>query len=107
MLLILCENTGINIVCNSAVTFFGLTKNSQNGSERCSRIDVKKELHSSQGNMLLEINLPIEQGKFVSIYGKSGAGKTTLFKNACRACCPGTRSNKRYRRSMVLIRQTN
>ena len=43
-------------------------------------IEVKKELHSSQGNMLLEINLQVKQGTFISIYGKSGAGKTTLLK---------------------------
>lgn len=43
-------------------------------------IDIKKQLHSAQGQMLLDVNLSIEQGKFVSIYGKSGAGKTTLFK---------------------------
>ncbi|HXA01385.1 MAG TPA: ATP-binding cassette domain-containing protein [Cytophagaceae bacterium] len=43
-------------------------------------IEVKKKLHSSQGNMVLDIALQIEQGKFISLYGKSGAGKTTLLK---------------------------
>ena len=43
-------------------------------------IDVRKELHSSQGNMMLDVKLRIDQGKFTSIYGKSGAGKTTLLK---------------------------
>jgi molybdate transport system ATP-binding protein len=43
-------------------------------------IEVKKQLHSSLGNMMLDITLNIEQGKFISFYGKSGAGKTTLLK---------------------------
>lgn len=43
-------------------------------------IEVKKKLHSSQGEMLLDIKLSIPKGSFLSLYGKSGAGKTTLLK---------------------------
>jgi molybdate transport system ATP-binding protein len=43
-------------------------------------INVKKKLHSSQGEMLLDIALQIKKGTFLSLYGKSGAGKTTLLK---------------------------
>lgn len=43
-------------------------------------IAVKKKLHSSQGEMLLDISLSIPKGSFVSLYGKSGAGKTSLLK---------------------------
>lgn len=44
------------------------------------QIEVKKKLHSSQGQMLLDIKLNIPKGSFISLYGKSGAGKTTLLK---------------------------
>ncbi|MFL5729645.1 MAG: ABC transporter ATP-binding protein [Cytophagaceae bacterium] len=43
-------------------------------------IEVKKKLHAADGPMLLDITLQIGQGTFVSLYGKSGAGKTSLLK---------------------------
>lgn len=44
------------------------------------QIQLYKKLHSPQGEMLLDIDLAIEQGQFISVYGKSGAGKTTFLK---------------------------
>ena len=42
-------------------------------------LDFQKILKSSSGEMILNVKLDIEQGKLVTLYGKSGAGKTTLF----------------------------
>ena len=43
-------------------------------------ISVNKKLQSASGVMLLDIQLEIEKGKLVTLYGKSGAGKTSLLK---------------------------
>lgn len=43
-------------------------------------IDIKKELHGSNGDMLLDINLQINKGDFVALSGLSGSGKTTLLR---------------------------
>ncbi|GGD47703.1 GTPase [Malaciobacter pacificus] len=43
-------------------------------------IDIKKELHGSVGNMILDINLQIQNGDFVALSGLSGSGKTTLLR---------------------------
>ena len=42
-------------------------------------IDVQKELRSASGNMQLDIQLSVEQGDLLTLYGKSGAGKTSLL----------------------------
>ena len=42
-------------------------------------LDFQKILKSSSGEMILDVKVDIEQGKLVTLYGKSGAGKTTLF----------------------------
>ncbi len=39
-----------------------------------------KTLRSSSGKMLLDIQLKIEEGSFVALYGKSGAGKTSTLR---------------------------
>ncbi len=44
------------------------------------KIDIKKQLNSSHGKMLLDVNLNIEKQSFVSIFGQSGAGKTTILR---------------------------
>ncbi|MBO9702407.1 MAG: ATP-binding cassette domain-containing protein [Sporocytophaga sp.] len=44
------------------------------------KIQVIKELHSSEGKMILDVDISVKQGSFTSIVGKSGAGKTTILR---------------------------
>jgi len=43
-------------------------------------INVRKKLISSNGRMNLNINVNIEEGEFVVLFGKSGSGKTTILR---------------------------
>lgn len=43
-------------------------------------INAYKMLQTADGNLPLDISLTFEKGQFVSIYGKSGAGKTTILR---------------------------
>lgn len=43
-------------------------------------ISVNKKLISSFGDMILDVELNLEEGNLVALYGKSGAGKTSLLK---------------------------
>lgn len=43
-------------------------------------LNINKELHGSNGNMNLDINLSLKKGEFVALSGVSGAGKTTLLR---------------------------
>jgi molybdate transport system ATP-binding protein len=43
-------------------------------------ITIQKKLTSALGAMSLDINTTIEKGNLVTIYGKSGAGKTTILR---------------------------
>lgn len=43
-------------------------------------LNIKKELHGSNGVMNLDINLSLQNGEFVALSGDSGAGKTTLLR---------------------------
>ncbi len=43
-------------------------------------IAINKKLKSASGQMILDIRLEIAEGKLVTIYGKSGAGKTSILK---------------------------
>jgi molybdate transport system ATP-binding protein len=42
--------------------------------------NIHKNLDGAEGPMELNVNLQIEQGEFVTIYGESGAGKTSILR---------------------------
>lgn len=44
------------------------------------KFNIKKELHGSDGKMLLDINLELKKGEFVALSGISGSGKTTILR---------------------------
>jgi molybdate transport system ATP-binding protein len=41
---------------------------------------LQKRLHTANGEMLLDVDCSFESGKFISIYGSSGAGKTSILR---------------------------
>ncbi len=43
-------------------------------------IKLEKVLHAASGKMMLDLDCKIDKGSFVSIYGESGAGKTSLLR---------------------------
>ncbi|MEW7290804.1 ATP-binding cassette domain-containing protein [Aquimarina sp. 2304DJ70-9] len=43
-------------------------------------IALQKKLTATHGTMLLDINVDIESGSLVTLYGNSGAGKTSIFR---------------------------
>lgn len=43
-------------------------------------INIKKPLHGSNGEMILDIDLQIQEGDFIALAGRSGSGKTTLLR---------------------------
>ncbi len=45
------------------------------------KIEIKKELHGSNGVMNLDVNLDIKSKDFVALTGLSGSGKTTLLRS--------------------------
>ncbi len=44
------------------------------------KLDIKKQLLAADGNLELNISLNIAEREFVTLYGKSGAGKTTTLR---------------------------
>ena len=44
------------------------------------KLDFKKPLIGSNGEMLLDIDLNLTKGEFISISGASGSGKTTILR---------------------------
>lgn len=44
------------------------------------KMDIKKRLNGSNGEFMLNVNLQINKGEFVCLYGKSGSGKTTILR---------------------------
>ena len=43
-------------------------------------IKVKKEMHTPQGKEWLDLDFKIAEGEFVTLFGESGAGKTTFLR---------------------------
>ncbi len=43
-------------------------------------LSIRKKLNAASGEMLLKLDWQIEQGKLVTLYGKSGAGKTSTLR---------------------------
>lgn len=44
------------------------------------KIDINKQLHTSNGHVDLDVNLQIKKNEFVALSGVSGSGKTTLLR---------------------------
>ncbi len=43
-------------------------------------LDIRKRLHGAHGEFAIELQLRIAQGEFVTLFGESGAGKTSLLR---------------------------
>ena len=43
-------------------------------------INIQKDLHAASGNMTLRLDLHIKPGQLVTLYGSSGAGKTSMLR---------------------------
>ena len=44
------------------------------------RLNLKKTLKSAGGEMVLDLQLTIKKGQFVTLFGESGAGKTSTLR---------------------------
>lgn len=44
------------------------------------QLEVQKQLNSATGSMLLDVKLQLERRQVIGLYGKSGAGKTSLLR---------------------------
>jgi len=43
-------------------------------------LDLRKKLHSAEGEFDLDVQLHVSEGEFVTLFGHSGVGKTTLLR---------------------------
>ncbi len=44
------------------------------------KLDLKRTIHTTQGNELLDVQLEVQKNELITLFGKSGAGKTTLLR---------------------------
>jgi len=44
------------------------------------KLRFKKQMHTPQGQEWLDVDLNIARGEFVTLFGESGAGKTTFLR---------------------------
>lgn len=51
-------------------------------------VAVKKRLFASTGSMHLDVDFRIETGDLITLYGPSGAGKTTILRMLCGLAAP-------------------
>ena len=52
------------------------------------RVSLKKKLFSALGDMRLDIDFTVQEGELVTLYGPSGAGKTTVLRTLCGLSIP-------------------
>ena len=51
-------------------------------------VSIKKKLFSALGKMRLDVEFTIQEGELVTLYGPSGAGKTTVLRMLCGLSIP-------------------
>jgi molybdate transport system ATP-binding protein len=51
-------------------------------------VSIKKKLFSALGKMQLDVEFTIQEGELVTLYGPSGAGKTTVLRMLCGLSSP-------------------
>lgn len=54
------------------------------------KLATTKKLDSPNGDLLLTPNLQVETGEIITIYGESGAGKTSLLRLIAGLRTPGS-----------------
>jgi molybdate transport system ATP-binding protein len=53
-------------------------------------LHLKKEMHTMEGNRMLDIELKIPEYGFITLFGKSGVGKTTILRMIAGLSNPGS-----------------
>lgn len=44
------------------------------------QLSIQKHLHTADGDLLLHLDLALKKGEFISLYGASGTGKTSILR---------------------------
>ncbi len=52
------------------------------------QVAIKKKLFSALGEMQLDVEFEVQKGALVTLYGPSGAGKTTILRTLCGLSTP-------------------